>query len=56
MEQAQLEKEQRIQKLAIEVKKSEHERELQECTFSPRIQVTNLNRQYEEKVGGRHGR
>lgn len=55
MEDMHLKKEQKIQQLAIQLKKDRHDKEMRDCTFSPRVQVTPLNRKYRQKVGSRHG-
>lgn len=40
----------------IEQKQKEEQKEMEECTFSPRIQVSNLRKQYDRKVSNRSGK
>ena len=34
----------------------EQEKEMAECTFSPRIDVSNTSKRYKDKIGNRSGK
>mmetsp|Transcript_39100 Transcript_39100/g.59631 ORF Transcript_39100/g.59631 Transcript_39100/m.59631 type:complete len:169 (-) Transcript_39100:1627-2133(-) len=56
MQDAQKRHDVRLQEKAIQFKKEENFKEMKECTFSPRIEVSHQAKKYSEKMGPRQGR
>lgn len=56
MQDAQERQEQRLQHNALKYKQQHTDRVMEECTFSPRIEVSNQARKYHDRVGARGGK